>query len=77
MSIQTIFSIAFLGGGLITTFALWKYLQGLLDAKKRAKLLEIDLERRSINNNISNLSDEELLKRANARADSEGDNTDS
>lgn len=57
----------FVGVGLMVTWIWIDWFRSLLNAKKKAEVLEIDLMLREIRERNSKLSDDELLKRANQR----------
>lgn len=67
MNINTLFN------GLIWTFivvvglAFVKWIKGLINAKRQAKILEIDLALRKISSDNSKLSLDDLIIRANER----------
>lgn len=67
LNINTIVSSLFFGVGTVLAYVLIKWVKGLLDAKSREKLMEIDLQRRVISDNLDKLSDDDILARANER----------
>lgn len=57
----------FFGIGSVVMVFVLKRLKELMDDKRKIKLLQIDLERRIVDDSINKLSDADILLRANQR----------
>lgn len=75
LKINIIIRALFFGIGTVVAYSLVKWAKGYVDAKRKQSILEIDIQSRTIHDNVSKLSDDELIKSANDRAKGAGNNS--
>ena len=73
LAIERLIQAFFFGVGAVVAITCVNWIRGLLNAKQKASILEINLESKSIADAVGKLVDDELIKRANERLETLGD----